>query len=81
MNDDIIKALDIKSFQEQSTQSQVSVPRWFLEKISSASSVKEVEDVITLLRDSEYEDLCKRKSINLARARIRIILNLGEKLI
>ena len=72
---DFIKSLDLKCFQEHETQSQISVPKWFLDEISDSESVSSVKLSIEKMLKSNHEDLCKRKSVHLAEVRIKIILH------
>ncbi len=70
---DSIKIVDKNKYHESESQGKTPVPKWFLELISNASTPEEVESAIKTLEDSEEEDLCKRKSIHLAKVRIKII--------
>ena len=72
MEIDPIKII-MPSSKEAETQSQVSVPKWFLNLISESDTEEEVLEVISLMRDSKEENLCKDKSINLAKIRLKII--------
>ena len=55
------------------TQSQVSVPLWFLEAIGDSESIPEIQGFILDMQESSEEDMCKQKSIHLARIRIKFL--------
>ena len=60
------------------TQSQVSVPLWFLEAIGDSESVQEIEGFISEMENSSEEDMCKQKSIHLAKIRIKFLNYAGS---
>jgi hypothetical protein len=77
---DSIRIQDKSSFRDSESQSKISVPKWFLDLIGDAETEEEVHDCIIRMMLSGEEDLCKRKSINLAEVRARIIEHENEKI-
>ena len=73
MEIDPIRVVDKTQYRDRESQSKISVPKWFLAKIGDAETVDEVRQYIRDMENSEEENLCKRKSINLAEVRIRVI--------
>jgi len=73
MNKDSIKIVPRELMHNMETQSKVSVPLWFLDAISRASTVTAAQEVIDRMCNSDDEELCRLKSISLGKVRLRVI--------
>jgi hypothetical protein len=75
MEPQAIKIIDLSRYRDSDSQARIPVPLWFLDLISDAETLDQVDQAIEVMKLSIEDELCKRKSIHLATVRKKVILH------
>lgn len=79
MEKESVKIVNLTSFRTNESKGKIPVPKWILDMLEVCEEPSKIKNIIKLIKnDKSLEDLCRRKSIHLARIRKKVIENETE---